>query len=230
MARKQIVIEAPKHPVVRYSFIDDRHIYVDLRGIRCPNNNLHGKPNPSKGAKRRYLTPEHMQCMVDEYFESCNGPALDKNGFPIYDRNGHLVKTQVRPWTVSGLALYLGVQTETLRKYTKGRIDSLLDEMLVETDPDHKTYASVVLKAKQKIEAYAEGRLYDHDGQKGAQFVLDRIYGWVGAKEQADIDKARAEIDLKNREFELKKKLIEIGDEDDSFTINIVRGGKKTDE
>lgn len=237
MGKKQITIDAPAHPVVRYSYIDERHIFVDMRGIRCTKGNLNGKPNPSKGTKRRYMTPEHLQCMVDEYFESCNGPALDKNGFPVYDRFGNVVKTQVRPWTVSGLALYLGIHTETLRKYTRGQIDTLLDEMLVDTDPNHQTYALVVSRAKQKIEAYAEGRLYDHDGQRGAQFVLDRCYGWVGAREQAEIDRLKAEIEIKQREFELKqqefeikKKLMEIGEEDSNFTINIVRGGQNTDD
>lgn len=230
MGKKQITIDAPLHPVVRYSYIDDRHIFVDMRGIRCPKGNLHGKPNPSKGYKRRYMTPEHLQCMVDEYFESCNGPALDKNGFLVYDRSGNIVKTQVRPWTVSGLALYLGISTETLRKYTKGKIDTLLDEMLIQTDPDHQTYASVVSRAKQKIEAYAEGRLYDHDGQRGAQFVLDRCYGWVTSKDRADIKKAKAEVELKSKEFELKRRLLESGEEDDNITINIVRGKKDDNE
>lgn len=229
MKKNPIIIERPEHPVVRYSFIDDRHIYLDLRGIRCPKGNLNGRPNPSKGTKKRWLTPAHLKCMVDEYFESCNGPSLDKNGYPVYDRDGNIVKTQVRPYTVSGLALYLGIKTDTMRRYTTGKIDSLLDEMMVETEPNHLTYAKIILDAKQRIEAYAEGRLYDMNGQRGAQFVLDRMYGWVSSKEQADIDKSKAEVELKRKEFELKCKLIEAGEEDSDITINIVRGRKDDD-
>lgn len=221
---KKIVIDAPKHPVVRYRIDSERVLILDLRGIRNPQSPFNGRLNPSKGSPRRFLTPEHLQAMVNEYFESCNGPVFGRNGELLKDGNGNIVKGQVRPFTVSGLALYLGVATETLRKYTKNRIDDLLDEMRVETDPEHLTYAEVVWKAKQRIEAYAEGRLYDHDGQRGAQFVLDNIYGWLGAKERAEVDKMRAEVDMKRQELELKKKLLDDEDDDSSLTINIVRG------
>ena len=229
MDKSYIMIEKPKHPVVRYSFVDDRHIYLDLRGIRCPKGNLNGRPNPSKGHKRRFLTPEHLKCMVDEYFESCNGPSLDKNGYPIYGRDGNLVKTQVRPYTVSGLALYLGIKTDTMRRYTTGKIDSLLDEMMVDIEPNHLTYAKIILDAKQRIEAYAEGRLYDVNGQRGAQFVLDNIYKWTTSKEQAEIEHIRAETRRKDAELELKKKLLGNEEGDSNITINIVRG-RKDDE
>lgn len=225
---KQITIDAPRHPVVRYKFVDERTVILDLRGIRNPLKPFNGKLNPSKGSPRRFVSPEHLQCMVNEYFESCNGPLLDRYGNLVYDNEGKLVKTQVEPWTVSGLALYLGVSTVTLKKYRQGRIDSLLDEMRVDTD-DCLTFSKVVLQAKQKIESYAERRLYDRDGSQGARFVLDTTFGWVSHKEQADIDKAVQEGILKAKEFELKKNLLDSDEDDSSLTINIVRG-RKTDE
>ena len=227
---KKIVIDAPKHPVVRYKIVNERVLILDLRGIRNPHSPFNGRLNPSKGQPRRFLTPEHLQAMVNEYFESCNGPMFGRNGELLKDPNGNVVKGQVKPFTVSGLALYMGVSTETLRKYTKDRIDELLDEMRVEVDPDHLTYASVVWKAKQRIEAYAEGRLYDHDGQRGAQFVLDNIYGWLGAKEAAEISKMQAEIDMKRQELEMKRRLLDDEDDDSSLTINIVRGRRNEGE
>lgn len=226
MAKKQIVIDAPKHPVVRYRFVDERHIDLDLRGIFSPHSPFNGRMNPTKGGKRRFVSPEHLQCMVNEYFESCNGPLLDRYGNLVYDKNGNIVKTQVEPWTVSGLALYLGVSTMTLKKYRVGMIDSLLSEMKVDTD-DYLTFSSVVLKAKQKIESYAERRLYDRDGSQGARFVLDNAFGWVSRKEQAEIDKMIQESILKAKEYELKKDLLDSDEEDSSLTINIVRGKKE---
>lgn len=229
MAKKQIVIDAPKHPVVRYRFIDERNVVLDLRGIFSPHSPFNGRMNPTKGQKRRFVSPEHLQCMVNEYFESCNGPLLDRYGNLVYDKEGHLVKTQVEPWTVSGLALYLGVSTNTLKQYKLGRIDSLLDEMKVDTD-DYMTFSSVVLKAKQKIESYAEKRLYDRDGQQGARFVLDNAFNWVSRKEQAEIDKMIQESVLKGKEFELKKELLDSDDDDSNLTINIIRGRKDSDD
>lgn len=229
MAKKQITIDAPKHPVVRYRFVDERTVVLDLRGIFSPHSPFNGRMNPTKGQKRRFVSPEHLQCMVNEYFESCNGPLLDRYGNLVYDNDGHLVKTQVEPWTVSGLALYLGVATTTLKKYREGRIDSLLDEMRADTD-DYPTFSSVVLKAKQKIESYAERRLYDRDGQMGARFVLDNAFQWVSRKEQAEIDKMIQEGILKAKEFQLKKDLLDSDEDDSSLTINIIRGRKEPAE
>lgn len=229
MAKKQITIDAPKHPVVRYRFIDEKNIVLDLRGIFSPHSPFNGRMNPTKGQKRRFVSPQHLQCMVDEYFESCNGPLLDRYGNLVYDKEGRLVKTQVKPWTVSGLALYLGISTNTLKQYKLGRIDSLLDEMKADTD-DYMTFSSVVLKAKQKIESYAEQRLYDRDGQQGARFVLDNAFNWVSRKEQAEIDKMIQEGILKANEFQLKKELLDSDDDDSSLTINIVRGRKDSDD
>lgn len=229
MAKKKIVIDAPKIPVVRYAIKDGRHIELDLRGIRNPHNPLNGILNPSKGMKRRFMSPEHLQCMVNEYFESCNGPLIDRNGQLVYDRQGNLVKTQVKPYTMSGLSLYLGISTTTMKKYRDGLIDDVLDELKAETD-DRLTFSRVMVNAKHRVEAYAESRLYDKDGQRGAQFVLDCCFGWVGHKERADIKKAKADAKLRRDEFELKRKLIDEGEEDGNFTINIIRGRRESDE
>lgn len=229
MAKKQIVIDVPKHPVVRYRFLDERTVVLDLRGIFSPHSPFNGRLNPTKGQKRRFMSPQHLQSMIDEYFESCNGPLLDRYGNLVYDKDGRLVKTQVEPWTVSGLALYLGVSTNTLKKYRQGMIDDLLTEMKADTD-DYMTFSSVVLRARQKIEGYAEKRLYDKDGQYGARFVLDNAFGWLSKKEQAEIDKMVQESILKAKEFELKKDLLDSGEDDSSLTINIVRGRKEADE
>lgn len=223
MAKKQIVIDAPKTPVVRYRIDDERTITLDLRGIRNPHSPLQGRLNPSQGAGRKFLTPEHLQGMVNEYFESCMGPTFTKDGDLLRDNNGNLVKVQVKPYTLSGLALHLGVTTQTLKKYRQGDVDTLLDEMKAETE-DWLTFSRVVLRAKQVIEAYAEGRLYDRDGSNGARFVLDCCYGWVSRKEQSEISRSKHETKLRREEFELKKRLIDEGEDDDNFTINIVRG------
>ena len=229
MAKKKIVIDAPKTPVVRYRVDDERHLTLDLRGIRDPHNPMRGRLNPSQGGGRRFLTPEHLQSLINEYYESCMGPMFDKSGNLVRDEQGRIVKTQVKPYTLSGLALYLGVSTQTLKKYREGRLDTILDEMRAETE-DVLTFSRVILRAKQTIEAYAEGRLYDRDGSNGARFVLDCCYGWVSNKEQSDIDRNRSEAKLRRDEFDLKKQLIDEGDEDDSFTINIVRGRRDAED
>lgn len=202
---------------------------LDLRGIRNPQSPFNGRLNPTQGSPKRFVTPEHLQCIVDEYFASCYGPILDRNGNLVRDSEGNVVKVQKKPYTVSGLALYLGVSTDTLKKYTLGRIDTILDEMRAETE-DVLTFARVIIEARQKIEAYAEERLYDKDGQRGAQYVLDCCYKWSTTRESADIEKAKAELELKKKEFELKRKVLDDSEEDGSLTINIIRGKKDDNE
>lgn len=227
--KKQIIIDAPKKPVIRYRIDGERQLTLDLRGIRDPHNPLQGRLNPTKGVPKKFLSPDHLQSMVNEYFESCMGPMFNKDGDLVRDAQGDLIKTQVKPFTLSGLALWLGVSTNCLREYRHGQVDTILDEMRAETD-DTLTFSKVVCRAKQVIEAYAEGRLYDRDGSNGARFVLDCCYGWVTRKEQADITKSKKESKLKREEFELKKRLIDEAEDDEDFTINIIRGRRSEDE
>lgn len=232
LAKIEVNKDVPWKPLVRWREVKGsygRQIQLDLRGIRDPHNPLNGHINPTVGVKPKFVTPEHLKCMVDEYFESCNGPLLDKYGQIQYDKKGNIIKVQIKPYTVSGLALHIGITTASLKKYRVGLIDTILQEMKAETN-DEPTFAQVLFEAKQKIEAYAENRLYDQQGQRGAQFVLDNVYGWTSRKERAEINKMRAEAKLKRDEFELKRKLIDEGEEDSSLTINIVRGKKKDTE
>lgn len=225
----KIIIDVPKHPVVRYMWKDKQHriLAVDLRGIRLPCDAIKKRGN---GGYKKWYSPEDLQACCDAYFDSCMGPLIDKYGQVVYDQNGKMVKVQVRPYTISGLAYHLGISTVTLMRYRHGAIDTILEEMHAQTD-DVLTFARVMDRAKQRVENYAEERLYDRDGQKGAQHVLDCAYGamWVSSKEQAEIEKMMAEIKLRREEFELKKKIIDEGSEDDNITINIVRGGKEDD-
>ena len=226
---KKIVIDSPKTPVQRYRFRDDRHVDLDLRGIRNLHSPFNGRVNPSKGTRCRWMSPEHLQCMVDEYFESCNGPLFDKKGELLRDNNGNIVKGQVKPCTVSGLALYLGISTQTLKRYREGLVDEVLDEMKAETE-DRLTFSRVILKAKQRIEAYAEGRLYDRDGQRGAQFVLDCCYGWVDHQTRSNMKKAKADIKAKKRDLAMKESLLGDDGDDNDITISIVRKKKDTED
>ena len=220
----KIILDAPKHPVIRYSYEDDRHIVLDMRGIRSPNKLLQGLLN-SRAHEKRLVSPEYLKTMIDEYFDSCNGPLIDKYGQPQYDRNGNLIRVQIRPWTLSGLALYLGLSTPALKRYEKSQIDTILDEMRIKTT-DKQTFAMILAQAKQKVEMGAETRLYDSEGFRGAQFVLNNGFRWMTQKEPADIDRDRKQLELKLQEYELKKKLLDDGVDDNNLTINIIRREK----
>lgn len=73
------------------------------------------------------------------------------------------------PPTVTGLALYLGFRSRQALLNYQGR----------------KQFNDSVTRAKTRCEAYAESRLYDHEGVRGAMFSLSNNFkGWADKPEK----------------------------------------------
>ena len=103
------------------------------------------------GRPPKYATAEQMQAAIDRYFEDCKGePIIGDDGFPICDKWGKPFIIHQRPPTVTGLALALGFTSR----------QALLDYQA------KKEFVDTVTRAKSRIEAYAEERLFDRDGQR----------------------------------------------------------------
>lgn len=126
------------------------------------------------GRSPRYKTPEEMQEKIDAYFTRCAGEMLrGDNGKPIYDKWGQPVFVNVRPPTVTGLALALGFTSrQALLNYqAKPR------------------FVDTITRAKSRCEEYAESRLYDRDGSRGAMFSLTNNFkGWSNNPESRSED------------------------------------------
>lgn len=116
------------------------------------------------GNQLKYKSVEDMQRKIDEYFSACDGiPYYDDDGAPMVTPKGDIIyRVQPSPPTVTGLALHLGFASRQALINYQGR----------------PAYNDAIMRAKLRIEAYAEGRLYDRDGVKGAQFTLTCNYGW----------------------------------------------------
>lgn len=125
--------------------------------------------NNKGGRPPRYKTAEEMQLKIDEYFKKCGGEVLmnDENK-PVLDKNGQPVITGQKPPTVTGLALALGFTSrQALLNY--------------EAKP---RFIDTITRAKSRCEEYAETRLYDRDGARGAIFSLTNNFkGWSNAPE-----------------------------------------------
>lgn len=111
------------------------------------------------GRKRRFETPEALAKACKSYFNSCWRPKVDESGRLIRTPEGKLVFEQFRPYTMSGLALFLGISSEALRKYGK-------DE----------EYAEIVSAARQYVEMYTEEQLMS--GMPTAKVSLEHNFGW----------------------------------------------------
>lgn len=116
------------------------------------------------GNQLKYKSVDEMQRKIDEYFAMCDGiPYYDEDGLPMVTPKGDIMyKVPPSPPTVTGLALHLGFASRQALLNYQGR----------------PGYNDAIMRAKLRIEAYAEGRLYDRDGVKGAQFTLTCNYGW----------------------------------------------------
>ena len=123
------------------------------------------------GRPPTFKTPEEMQVKIDQYFEEIEGhPLLDNDGKVMQDKWGYPVYVDRHPPTITGLALALGFNT---RK-------SLLDYC------GKPAFVNTIERAKARVERYAEERLYDREGQRGAEFSLKYNFRWDAPKEEKD--------------------------------------------
>lgn len=115
------------------------------------------------GCPRKYKSVAAMDEKINAYFEDCKGhPYILDDGTPLMDKYGMPVIIDAHPPTFTGLALWLGFT---------GR-QAMMD---YEARPE---FSDSIKRARARCEEYAERRLYDRDGTRGAQFSLTCNFGW----------------------------------------------------
>ncbi|WP_127532745.1 terminase small subunit [Paenibacillus kobensis] len=132
------------------------------------------------GRPLKFKSAKELQKKIDEYFESCSEEiwyeAVDPDTklptgvwVPCLDRHGQVRMQQSRPYTISGLADYLGTTRRTLLDYEQ-RDDE---------------FSHTITRAKAKIENYTEEQLYDKVARNmtGIIFNLKNNYGWQDKQE-----------------------------------------------
>ncbi len=123
-----------------------------------------------------FESAEQMQELIDKYFEECNGKILlDKDGNPVRNKDGKIIRDDRRPYTITGLALALGFNSRQALLNYQGK----------------EEFNDTIMRAKARVERYAEERLYDNHGANGAKFSLaNNFKGWS--------EKQTIEADVKN--------------------------------
>lgn len=119
--------------------------------------------DPEKGGVKE------MQKRIDAYFEDCDGTLLTTpEGQPILTKWGQQIYINKKPYTITGLALAIGFNSRQALLNYQGR----------------QEFNDTIMRAKARVEAYAEGRLYDKEGSSGAQFSLKNNFaGWEGERQ-----------------------------------------------
>lgn len=123
------------------------------------------------GRPLKFKSAKELQQKIDEYFESCYEERWvrdDETGEwkPVYDRHGNIIKDQVRPFTITGLAVFLGTTRETLLDYE-----------------DRDEFSYTIKAAKQRIENFTEEQLFTNRNTTGVIFNLKNNYGWTDKSE-----------------------------------------------
>lgn len=120
------------------------------------------KKKHAGGRPPKYTKAEIMQYKINKYFESCFVPSRNKKGEILFDEKGNVIKIQVRPFTVSGLADALDMSRQSLLNYS-----------------EKEEFFDTIMRAKRKCEVYAEEMLFDKNSTNGAKFSLaNNFEGW----------------------------------------------------
>ena len=117
-----------------------------------------------------YKSKEEIQEKIDKYFSDCEGEVLkDEEGNPVLNKYGGVIIMGSKPPTITGLALALGFASR----------QALLNYQ------DREEFNDTIMRAKSRVEQYAEERLFDRDGSNGAQFSLKNNFkGWNADKKE----------------------------------------------
>lgn len=125
------------------------------------------------GRPPKYKSAEEIEEKIEAYFKECEGEVLrDDDGEPVLNKFGEPILIHQRPPTVTGLALALGFSTRLSLLNYQGK----------------KEFVNTITRAKSRIEAYTEERLFDRDGTNGAQFSLRNNFSGWNDKTQSPLD------------------------------------------
>lgn len=132
------------------------------------------------GRPPKYKCKEEIEGKIEAYFEECKGELLaNDDGTPMMDKFGRPIFINRHPPTVTGLALALGFNSRMSLINYQGK----------------KEFMDTITRAKARIEAYTEERLFDKDGSNGAQFSLKYNFRGWSDRTELDDEEQKARID-----------------------------------
>ena len=100
------------------------------------------------GRPRKYKNVEELQELIDEYFKLCDDSK--------------------RPYTITGLALYLDMDRKTLLRYEKNYEDE---------------FCHTITRAKERVQEFVECCLFKRGIAQGVMFNLKNNFGWQDKQE-----------------------------------------------
>lgn len=129
------------------------------------------------GRPLKFQSVEELQAKIEEYFESC----WERGEREIKDKKDKVIAVekwsrQIKPYTITGLALHLDTSRQTLLEY-EGEVEG--------RDNKDPAFADTIKRAKEKVHAYVEEYLFQGKNQTGAIFNLKNNFDW---KDKTEVD------------------------------------------
>lgn len=139
-----------------------------------------------RGRPKKFQSVDELEELIEKYFRSCFAPVQkrivvtkrdpdDDDSKDVYDwvdavdDDGNKLYEQIRPLTITGLAVALDTSRDVLLDY--------------ENKPENAQFSNTIKRAKNIIHTYAEEYLFEGKNQTGAIFNLKNNYGWVDRTE-----------------------------------------------
>lgn len=111
------------------------------------------------GRRRKYESEEKLAEKIVEYFKYCDSQRKE-----LFNDRGQLSKILYKPYTVSGLAIFLNIHIDTLHEYGKKGHD----------------FSETVRFAKDMIANWTEERAVTGEtSHQFASFSLKHNFGWT---------------------------------------------------
>lgn len=129
------------------------------------------------GRPALYTSVEELTKLIDEYFDYC-----DNRIKQVYSkkRDEVIEVIEPEPYTMSGLAYFLGMDRDTLLRYSK-----------------QKKFYGTVKAARNRVHMDVERRLMDGVGV-GAIFSLKNNFGWLDKTQSEHSGEQRLIIEKRN--------------------------------
>ena len=139
------------------------------------------------GRPVKYKTAEELEKRIDEYFNSCwadvpvigsYGPVMVPDPATPGEKKVLTEYKQIRPYTITGLAVFLDLTRQGLLEYSE----------------KSEEFSDAIIRAKSKVEQFAEEQLYLCKSANGPQFNLTNNFGW---KNKTEVDQTiKGEINV----------------------------------
>lgn len=127
-----------------------------------------------------FKDPKELAMKIQSYFDNCDPHVVTKQMESGFNDQGKTIwlsretMTEQIPYTVTDLAIALGVSRETLRQYRK--YEHYSDDI----DPEiRKELIATIETAIQRVEGYNERALHKNGLANGIKFNLTNNFGWI---------------------------------------------------